>query len=236
MTVFSSFYVLRLVKMSVLLALHSLTVFYVVNNSLKSHIFMLFHFLNRIVECAFILLYNQLAIIDLAQWLSFFISIQCFIYSGRKLILYFLFTDSLFSEFWCLSMINININININIIIIMNQFTVSSLFYNVKISVCESLLCFYFDSETVVLIVKSLYIFSFSEILSCAVSFLEILSLSCFISCCLVYNTVSLLSVTLSAYFSDWQCFIIILEILLTAVILFIVMWSSSESWELLWI
>ena len=100
-------------------------------------------------------------------------------------------------------MINININININIIIIMNQFTVSSLFYNVKISVCESFLCFYFDSETVVLIVRSLCMSSFSEILSCAVSFLEILSLSCFVSCYLMHNTVSLLSVMLSICFSD---------------------------------
>ena len=38
--------------MSVLLALYLLTVFYVANNSLKSHISILFHFLNRIVECA----------------------------------------------------------------------------------------------------------------------------------------------------------------------------------------
>ena len=53
--------------MSVLLALHSLTVFHIVNNSLKSHIFMLFHFLNRIIEHAFILLYNQLTIVDLTQ-------------------------------------------------------------------------------------------------------------------------------------------------------------------------
>ena len=235
MTAFSSSYILRLMKMSVLLALHSLTVFHVVNNSLKSHIFILFHFLNEIVEQAFILLYNQLTIVDLTQWLSFFISIQCFICDDRKLILCFLFTDSLFSEFQCLSIINININININIIIIMNQFTVSSLFYYVKISVCESLLCFYFDSETVVLIVRSSYVSSFSEILSCAVSFLEISSLSCFVSCCLMHNTVSLLSVMLSIHFSDWQCSVMILETLLTAVILFIVTWSS-ESWELLWV
>ena len=105
-----------------------------------------------------------------------------------------------------LSMINININININTIITMNQFTVSPPSYNVKISVCESLLCFCFDSETVVLIVRSLCVSSFSEILSCAVSFLEISSLSCFVSCCLMHNTVSLLSVTLSACFSGWQC------------------------------
>ena len=223
MTVFSSSYVLRLVKISVLLALHLLTVFYIVNNSLKSHIFILFCFLNEIIECAFILLYNQLTIVDLTQWLSFFISIQCFICSDEKLILHFLFTDSLFSEFQCLSMINININININIIIIMNQFTVSLSFYNVKISVCESLLCFYFDSETVVLIVRSLCMSSFSEILSCAVSFLKISSLSCFISCHLMHNNVSLLSVTLSVCFSDWQCSVMILEILLTAVILFVV-------------
>ena len=202
----SSSHVLRLVKVSVLLTLHSLTVFHIVNNSLKSHIFMLFHFLNRVIECAFILLYNQLAIVDLTQWFPFFISIQCFICSDRKLILCFLFTDSLFDEFQCLSMINININININIIIIMNQFTVSSLFYNVKISVCESLLCFCFDSETVVLIVRSSCMSSFLKILSCAVSFLEISSLSCFVSCCLMHNTVSLLSVTLSACFSGWQC------------------------------
>ena len=133
-------------------------------------------------------------------------------------------------NFQCLSMINININININIIIIMNQFTVSSLFYNVKISVCESLLCFCFDSETVVLIMKSSCVSSFSEILSCAVSFLEISSLSCFVSCHLMHNTVSLLSVMLSVCFSDWQHSVIILEISLTAVILFVVTWFSSES------
>ena len=223
MMAFSSFHVLRLVKISVLLTLHSMTVFYVVNNSLKSHFFMLFHFLNEVIECAFILLYNQLTIVDLAQWSSFFISIQCFICSDRKLILCSLFTDSLFSEFQCLSMINININININIIIIMNQFTVSSLFYNVKISVWRNLLCFYFSSETVVLIMRSLCMSYFLRILSCAVSFLEISSLNCFISCYLMHNTVSLLSVMLSACFSDWQCSVIILEILLTVIILFIV-------------
>ena len=138
-------------------------------------------------------------------------------------------------NFQCLSMINININININIIIIMNQFTVSFLSYYVKISVCGSLLCFCFDSETVVLIVRSSCMSSFLKILSCAVSFLEISSLSCFVSCHLMHNAVSLLSVMLSACFSDWQCSVMILETLLTAVILFIVMWSS-ESWKLLWV
>ena len=110
----------------------------------------------------------------------------------------------------------------------------ADVFYNVKISVCESFLCFYFDSETVVLIVRSLCVSSFLEILFCAVSFLKISALSCFVSCYLMHNTVSLLSVMLSICFSDWQCSVMILKILLTAVILFIVTWSSSESWELL--
>ena len=103
-------------------------------------------------------------------------------------------------------MINININININTITTMNQFTVSPLSYYVKISVCESLLCFCFGPETVVLIMRSSCMSSFSEILSCAVSFLKISSLGCFASCCLVHNIVSLLSVALSACFSGWQC------------------------------
>ena len=53
-------------------------------------------------------------------------------------------------------MINININVNININIIISQFTVSLLSYNIKISVCENFLYFHFNSETVILIIKSL--------------------------------------------------------------------------------
>ena len=67
------------------------------------------------------------------------------------------------------SVINININININITVIISQFTVNLLSYNVKISVYESLLCFHLNSETVVLIVRSLYcIFFFEDLALCS--------------------------------------------------------------------
>ena len=64
--------------------------------------------------------------------------------------------------------ININININTNINIIMSQFTVSPLSYNVKISVCESLLCFCFGPKIVVLVVGSLCsVFFFGDLALC---------------------------------------------------------------------
>ena len=235
-TVSSSSHVLRLVKASVLLALHLLTVFHVANNSLKSHSSMLFHFLNGVVERAFILSYNQLAIVDLAQWPPFFVSIQCSICGGGKLILRSLFADPLFSGFRRPSMTNININTNINTTTTMNQFTVSPPSYNVKISVWRSLLCFCFGPETVVLVVGSSCVSSFSGILPCAVSFLEISPLGCFASCCLAHDAVSLLSVALGAHFGGWQHSAMALGVPLAAVIPFIVAWSPSGSWELLWV
>ena len=175
-TASSSSNVLRLVKMSVFLALHLLTVLHIANNSLKSHISMLFHFLNEVVEHA-----SYCCIISLL--LSIWLACYCWFDSMAPFLCFYL----MFHLWWrkidfrvpyslilCLvnfqyverssmTNININTNTNTNVNATMSQFTVSPPSYNVKISVCGSLLCFCFGPEIVVLVM----IFFFGDLALC---------------------------------------------------------------------
>ena len=101
-------------------------------------------------------------------------------------------------------MININTNININITALINQFTVSSLSYNVR-SLCVKVLCAFILTLRLLFWLWDLCAVSFFlKILSCAVFFLEISSCDCLISYCLILAVISLLAVMLSVCF-DYQ-------------------------------